>query len=149
MRQRNFVTISTHLYPHDADLAVLKARIEAEGIPYFLQDQHYVAIAPLESLAIGGVKLRIFPESEGKVREIMTEMRTTPLALAEEIDPEEAAWMAERLHKERNYRARFNKWAPVIGAALLILSMLGILFKELFTTRSYSHNQSFSSQSLP
>ncbi len=149
MAQREFVTISTHLYPHDASLAILKARLDDEGIPFFMQDDHYVSIAPFESLAIGGVKLRIPTRHEARVAELIAEMQNQPPTQEEEVDPEEAAWLAERLHAKRAYAQRLNKWAPIIGAVLVILSILGFLMKEVLTPATSRTPNSYSSQPIP
>ncbi len=149
MDSKAFITISTHLYPHDATLAVLKARLDEEGIPFVMQDEHYVAIAPLESLAVGGVKLRTLAMFAPRVRELMQEMSTLPPVAEEDIDPEDAAWMAERLHKERQYRRQFNKWTPIIGGLILVLSLLGLLVKEFFTPVAPAHPSTYSSQTAP
>lgn len=149
MAQREFVTISTHLYPHDASLAILKARLDDEGIPFFMQDDHYVAIAPFESLAIGGVKLRIPTRHQARVAELISEMQNQPPIQAEEVDPEEAAWLAERLHQQRTYSRRVNKWAPIIGVLIVIISILGFLMKEVFTSAVLPTPNSYSSQPVP
>lgn len=149
MAQREFVTISTHLYPHDASLAILKARLDDEGIPFFMQDDHYVAIAPFESLAIGGVKLRIPTRHEARVAALISEMQNQPPIQEEEVDPEEAAWLAERLHQQRAYTKRVNKWAPIIGVLIVIISILGFLMKEVFTTAEPRTPSSYSSQPVP
>lgn len=149
MANREFTTISTHLYPHDASLAILKARLDDEGIPFFMQDDHYVAIAPFESLAIGGVKLRIPSRFENRVRELIHDMRNQPPVTEEEVDPEEAAWLADRLYKKRTYANRLNKWAPVVGVILVILSILGLLMKEVFTPAVSRTPNSYSSQPVP
>ncbi len=149
MAQREFVTISTHLYPHDASLAILKARLDDEGIPFFMQDDHYVSIAPFESLAIGGVKLRIPSKFEQRVGELIHQMQNQPPIQEEEVDPEEAAWLAERLHQQRAYTKRVNKWAPIVGVLIVIISILGFLMKEVFTTAGPRTPNSYSSQPVP
>lgn len=149
MAQREFVTISTHLYPHDASLAILKARLDDEGIPFFMQDDHYVSIAPFESLAIGGVKLRIPSKFEQRVGELIHQMQNQPPIQEEEVDPEEAAWLAQRLHQQRAYTKRVNKWAPIVGVLIVIISILGFLMKEVFTTAGPRTPNSYSSQPVP
>lgn len=149
MAKKEFTTISTHLFPHDGSLAILKARLDDEGIPFFMQDDHYVSIAPFESLAIGGVKLRIPSTYEVRVLELIEEMRDLPPVTEEEIDPEEAAWLAERLHQQRSYASKVNRWAPIIGVVIVILSILGVLIKEVFTPSTSRTPNSYSSQSIP
>ena len=149
MRRGEFVTISTHLFPHDATLAVLKARLDLEGIPYFMQDDHYVAIAPFESLAIGGVKLRTLARFEDRVKELMAEMAQQLPIPEEAVDPEDAAWVAERLHKSRQVQAKMNRWVPIIGGTILVLTLLGLLFQDLFRPAKVIRARSYSTQTLP
>jgi len=52
-----FVTVLTFTYPHEA--AVIKSRLESEGIICFLQDEFTAQINPFYSNAIGGVKLQV------------------------------------------------------------------------------------------
>ncbi len=133
MRRIDFVTISTHLYPHDADLAVLRAQLEAEGIPYALGDIHSVSIAPLESLALGGVKIRIPAKYADRAAEIMAQIQIPVYVPPEEIDPEEVAWVAERLARQRQYNQQFLRWAPVIGGILFLLALLGVTLQKMMS----------------
>lgn len=149
MRKGEFTTIATHMYPHDAGLAILKARLTDEGIPFFMQDEHYVAIAPFESLAIGGVKLRIRTADEPLVRMLLSEMTPQPPITEEEVDPEDAAWIAERMHIQRQSRARFNKWAPILGVIMLLISLFAYLASELFTPTGPSRPKTYSTNPVP
>lgn len=136
MRHNDVVTISTHLFPHDANLAMLCARLDEEGIPYALNDQLYVTIAPLESLAVGGVKLRSLPAYEARIRELMAEMEGPKPKLSQhEVDPEDAAWLAERFFAPGFSRQRARRWAPTLVAIVLGVSLLGLVFRLLSSPR--------------
>lgn len=60
------VTVATFNQPTEAH--ILKGRLEAEGIPCFLGDEHIIAAQPLYSIAVGGVKLQV---TEGDVEEAL------------------------------------------------------------------------------
>ena len=51
------VTIKTFFYIHETLL--VEPSLQSEGIDYILKDQHTVAIDPLVSNAIGGIKLQV------------------------------------------------------------------------------------------
>ncbi len=53
----DFVTIMTVTYPHE--VAVIKARLESEGIDCYLKDEMSVQVYNLASNAMGGVKLQV------------------------------------------------------------------------------------------
>ncbi len=58
------ITIATFDQPTEAH--IVKGRLEAEGIPCFLGDEHIVAAQPFYSVAVGGVKLKV---TEGDAEE--------------------------------------------------------------------------------
>jgi len=53
----NLITVMTFSYPHE--LAIIRARLESEGIECFVQDELTTQINPFYSNAIGGVKLQV------------------------------------------------------------------------------------------
>ncbi len=68
MEQR-LVTVSRFLSPLEADLAL--SRLQAEGVPSFLQDANTVSINWLYAPALGGIRLQVPCEWEAKAREIL------------------------------------------------------------------------------
>ena len=54
------VTVATFTYPPQA--AILKGRLESEGIECFLKDELTTQVNPFYSNAIGGVKLQVWQE---------------------------------------------------------------------------------------
>ena len=67
------VTIATFSQPTEAH--VLKGRLEAEGIPCFLGDEHIIAAQPFYSVAVGGVKLRVTEGDEQEAREMLARIQ--------------------------------------------------------------------------
>jgi hypothetical protein len=66
---RDFVTIYTFSYPHQA--MVIVSRLEAEQIPHRLLDALTVQSDPLLSNAIGGVKLQVEAAYIEEAKEIL------------------------------------------------------------------------------
>lgn len=67
----NFVTIKTFAYP--IDLAVIRGRLEAEGIECVAQDELMAQANPFLSNAIGGIKLQVRQRDLQKAIEILEE----------------------------------------------------------------------------
>ncbi|WP_018479737.1 putative signal transducing protein [Pontibacter roseus] len=67
------ITIATFNQPTEAH--ILKGRLEAEGIPCFLGDEHIIAAQPLYSVAVGGVKLRVTEGDEQEAREMLARIQ--------------------------------------------------------------------------
>jgi len=67
------VTIATFNQPTEAH--ILKGRLEAEGIPCFLGDEHIIAAQPFYSVAVGGVKLRVTEGDEQEAREMLARIQ--------------------------------------------------------------------------
>ncbi len=68
----DLVTIKTFFYDHETIL--YEPTFRAEGIDYFLKDQKTVAIDPLVSNAIGGIKLQVRVEDEERARAVVAEI---------------------------------------------------------------------------
>jgi hypothetical protein len=67
----NFVTIKTFTYA--TEVAVIRGRLESEGIECFAQDELTVQANPFYSNAIGGVKLQVKQSDLRKAIEILEE----------------------------------------------------------------------------
>ncbi|MDC6351061.1 DUF2007 domain-containing protein [Zeaxanthinibacter sp. PT1] len=68
------ITIGTFEYV--ADVQIVKAKLEYEGIPVFLKDETILATDPLISAAIGGVKLQVYSSDRERALEIYDEIRS-------------------------------------------------------------------------
>jgi DNA-directed RNA polymerase subunit RPC12/RpoP len=71
--EKKFAIIASFEYV--ADVQVLKAKLESEGIPVFLRDENTLNSDPLISHAIGGVKLQVYTKHEERALEIYNELR--------------------------------------------------------------------------
>ncbi len=65
----DWITIATFTYPHQA--AILKGRLEEEGILCFLKDENTIAANPFYSNAVGGVKIQVREDDGVKAGEIV------------------------------------------------------------------------------
>ena len=68
-----FYTLASFDYP--ADVQILKGKLEFEGIPVFLRDEHTLNSDPMISNAIGGVKLQVYYSDREKALEIYDDIR--------------------------------------------------------------------------
>jgi hypothetical protein len=68
----DFITIAVFNYPHE--ITILKHRLEMEGISYYFENEATAAIAPMYSLALGGIRLKIHPNDSETVKTILKEL---------------------------------------------------------------------------
>ena len=66
-----FITVLTVTYPHE--LAIIRGRLESEGIECFAQDELTIQVNPFYSNAIGGIKLQVRESDFQKAVEILEE----------------------------------------------------------------------------
>ena len=71
-------TIATFTKPEDAHL--LRMRLEACGIPAYLQDENMIQTDLLYSNALGGVRLQVSDEDLEAARVVLAEKRNLPPA---------------------------------------------------------------------
>lgn len=68
-----FYTLGTFEFPAEAQM--IKAKLEAEGIPVFLRDEATLNSDPLLSAAIGGVKLQVYSADQQQASAIFSQLR--------------------------------------------------------------------------
>lgn len=68
------ITIKT--FDNPIDLHLLKSKLESEGIHCYVFDEHTVAINPLISQGVGGIKLKIDEKDTQKALVILQEIET-------------------------------------------------------------------------
>lgn len=71
------ITIARYSLPYEAHLA--KSRLDAEGIPAFVADEHTIGMQWLYSNALGGVRLQVPEPWAEEARCILAEDREQPL----------------------------------------------------------------------
>jgi hypothetical protein len=67
----NLVTIATFIYPHEA--AILKSRLESEGISCFMKDENTLQVQPFYTNAIGGAKVQVKDDDVIRANKIVEE----------------------------------------------------------------------------
>lgn len=67
--KEELITISQFQY--SAEAQIIKGRLEAEGIEAFLIDEYTIDTDPLVSIAIGGVKLKVWKQDKKVAEEVL------------------------------------------------------------------------------
>jgi hypothetical protein len=82
------ITVATFSFPHEAHLA--KMRLDAEGIPAFVADEHTINMQWLYSNAMGGVRLQVpaqFVEDAQRLLNEPDDFDPTEFEQAAELSP--------------------------------------------------------------
>ena len=65
------ILLRTFTYPHH--MGIVRALLESEGIPCFLEDEQMINVHPFASTALGGIKLKVAADDHSRAREILIE----------------------------------------------------------------------------
>lgn len=68
----NFVTVAIFNYQYET--LIIKNLLEQEGISYFFENETIVGIDPFATIAYGGIKLKVHPNDEATVKEILKKL---------------------------------------------------------------------------
>lgn len=79
-----FVTVASSL--NSMTMHILRARLEAEGIPAILADANMAQSYSIVSVAVGGVRLQVPAEFVEEARQIIADVNSGALALTDEDD---------------------------------------------------------------
>jgi len=80
------ITFETY---HDPMLAhIIRTKLEAYGIPCFIEDDNLAGLNPIYNSGITGIKLNVFERDLEKCKEIIAEDNSLQLEEHLEIDPE-------------------------------------------------------------
>ena len=69
---KDFITVATFNFQHE--IFSLKNILEQEGIAYFFENETIVGIDPFATIAYGGIKLKVHPNDEATVKEILKKL---------------------------------------------------------------------------
>lgn len=69
----DLITIAVFDYPHE--ITVLKHLLEQAEIPHYFENEIMMNIAPMYSQALGGIKLKVYPEDVETVRGILKKLK--------------------------------------------------------------------------
>lgn len=108
----NFVTVKTFTYPHE--VAIIRGRLESEGIECFVQDELTIQVNNFYSNALGGVKLQV---REGDVPEAIKILK-------------EGGYLTEEDFQTSPFQAKLDKLVAKISKSktLVLLIVAAILF---------------------
>ncbi|GAP71663.1 hypothetical protein SAMD00024442_16_11 [Candidatus Symbiothrix dinenymphae] len=82
METNKFITVVTFTYSHE--VAIVRGRLESEGIECYVQDELTAQVAPYYSNAIGGVKLQV---KECDVKQAVTILVEAGYLKKEDLQP--------------------------------------------------------------
>jgi len=68
----DFITVAVFNYPYE--IVILRHRLEQEGIHYFFENETTLAVAPMYSNALGGIRLKIHPNDFESVQQILDDL---------------------------------------------------------------------------
>lgn len=80
------ITISSYSLPYEAHIA--KSRLDSEGIPSFIADEHTINMQWLYSQSLGGVKLQVPKIYAEDALEVFNENREKALVEEQGVDQE-------------------------------------------------------------
>lgn len=119
-----FTTVISFIHPWDAYIA--KGRLEAEGVPVALADEHYIWMKWMNSLAWGGVKLWVLSDNAERAEEILDlHLRGGYEEYLSEVYPDLERIICPRC-KSDNYRFAASSNSLVLS--VLLTFGLGIVF---------------------
>lgn len=155
-----FETIARYSTPAEAH--VMRARLEAEGIPAIVADEYTVSANWLWSVAVGGVRLQVPAELAGQAMELLAAVQAGNYALADEVETPSAGAASElqeallayardpyyprvwaRLITHDGGLAGFNVFATLFGAPWFMYRKmyragLGVLGVELLVLAAWA-----------
>ena len=67
-----FVTVAVFEYPHE--ITVLRHLLEQSEIQYFFENETMMNIVPMYSQALGGIRLKVYPDDVEAVRDILKKL---------------------------------------------------------------------------
>ena len=114
-----FITVKTFTYPHE--LAVVRGKLESEGIDCVVQDEMTVQANPLYSNALGGIKLKVKTADFERATEILRE------AHYETDDETEPQPITKMLDDAEEKIAAFDWRKMSLPKATLILAIIVLL----------------------
>ncbi|NNM93829.1 MAG: DUF2007 domain-containing protein [Bacteroidia bacterium] len=104
-----WVTIASFTYPHE--LAILRGRLESEGIECNTKDENTISANPFYSNAIGGVKIQVRESDAGRAALIAADYFNRNTAEADNITPQ------QEYKPEEPHDSRDKILCPVCGSA--------------------------------
>jgi hypothetical protein len=134
----NFVTVATFTYP--SEMAVVRAKLESEGIDYFVKDELTVQVYNFYSNAIGGIRLEVRESDFQKARHILIDSGF----LEEEKAPQTSKFWESVEDRTKNIpllkKLRLELRFIVAAGILALVILVGIVAFAFFNSET-SKNQ--------
>lgn len=73
-----FITIAIFNYPHE--ITILKHRLDQEGVAYYFENETTASVAPMYSIALGGIRLKVHLNDLPVVQSILDDLNN-PLSI--------------------------------------------------------------------
>jgi len=114
-----WVTIATFNFAHEAHLA--RTRLESQGIPANIADEHIVSINWFYAPAVGGIKLNVLETDVQKAKEVFAE--------GSKIDPPKALQCPKCNSMDIEYQGFWRK-TLFLSWILIMAPFLPFLFRK-------------------
>lgn len=123
----NFITVASFTYPHEA--AVLKGRLESEGIECFLRDELTVQVYNFYSNALGGVKLQVHKNDAESVYYLLKDLGYNAL-----VEEDTGPSFMERFDRATRRMPLINKVLPPFRLVLVTTGLVAFLMLFAYFT---------------
>jgi hypothetical protein len=120
-----FVTVAVFTLPHE--YAVVKARMESEGIRCFARDEATVSAHPFYSNLVGGIKLQVLVADVEHAREILIASGTISEDPPESVTSGEVWADVAHLFKLPSVPNKALRSIALVLVALIIITLIMIL----------------------
>lgn len=142
MESETFITVLTVTYAHE--VAIVRGRLESEGITCFVKDELTVQVIPFYSNAIGGVKLQVLSKDFSRAIEILKE---TGYIEEENSELSDELYVDKRSDKQQVVSEKCEMICPMCGSEdvvetkkqgwLFLITSLLFMFPTPFYRKRY------------
>ncbi len=118
-----FTTLKT--FDNSIEAHLLKSKLESEGLECVIFDEHMVNLAPLNSFAVHGMKLKVKTEDYEKAIGLLEEIESLPIMNEDEV-------LQCPNCKSQNLITNFKSFKGLKGILSLLLTFLLAVFPIYF-----------------
>lgn len=115
-------------YDSPVNAHIVKSKLESEGIPAFLQDEHINTLNPLFNVTVGGIKLKIRESDFDEAERILAEIESPEL-----VDDDNNTLLCPQCGSKEFYYG-FKSMKGGSGIISAILSFALMIFPIYFKT---------------
>ncbi len=123
--ENKLITIAT--FPDALKAQIMRGRLEAEGIPAFIADEHTITNQPYLYMAYGGVRLQVIEHDREralaiiKIREPFVALDTTPEPLSDQCPNCHSRKVEEvTLARSRSFLTLLRNWLTSRTSELVV-----------------------------